>query len=339
MSNQISPKVGIAAEFEPIRDRLVAILPKDISVDLFIGNAIISINKCEKIQKSTKESLFNVVCTAAGDGLLLDGKQAVIVPRWDKDKKTYEATYQIGWRGYTKLAWKSERVKAFSSQPFYDAEVKGGKIKIFHGDISRAVQHEAHLSSEDRGEMAGVYSYVLLDTGFTDVEVILKDDIKKLINMWKGTSPFSPWLQYPGEMARKFVIKRLAKRMPFAPELQKASDNEDLLFTDVSEDESEESAQITAERPKNLIEAALAPVSERILDEEHEIFERPNHYKIIGERSVSEPLPSEDDFKKYMAGISPEERRRWVDMNIHIIEGLPLYFSERLVSRIKELKA
>ena len=93
------------------------------------------------------------------------------------------------------------------------------------GDEER-IKHKPHLG-EERGAPVAVYAIARTKDGAVYREVMSVGEVEKIRRASKAANA-GPWVDHWGEMARKTVIKRLAKRLPSSADLDQviASDNE-----------------------------------------------------------------------------------------------------------------
>lgn len=130
------------------------------------------------------------------------------------------AKFQPGYRGYLKLLRNSGQVKVVDCQIVYMADEFdvefGTEPKIHHKPYLYGERNDAGELIGDRGLYRGAYAYVRLITGELVIEWMSWDDIdvvrRKSPSVAAGRQ--SPWDDFPGEMARKTVLRRLMKRLP-----------------------------------------------------------------------------------------------------------------------------
>lgn len=144
-------------------------------------------------------------------GLLGEGW---ILPYGDK------AQFMPGYRGYLKLLRNSGQIKTVDCQLVYMADdfriEFGTEPKIHHVPALYGEKNDDGEYLADRGEYRGAYAWVRLTTGELVIEWMTWDDIevvrRKSPSVQRGRQ--SPWDDFPGEMARKSVLRRLIKRLP-----------------------------------------------------------------------------------------------------------------------------
>jgi recombination protein RecT len=141
-----------------------------------------------------------------------------MVPRKNKHNNTKEATFQVGYRGLISLAFRSGKVKTFAAHV-----VHANDHFQYSLGTSPIIEHLPVL--RDRGEIVAVYALVLQKDGENDCEVMSREDIESHRNKYceKKAEQYDPWQTAWEEMAKKTVIRRLAKRVPMSVEMTKAS--------------------------------------------------------------------------------------------------------------------
>jgi recombination protein RecT len=155
-----------------------------------------------------------------------------------------EAKFQAGWRGYLKLIRRSRQVRVvdvqlvYTMDPVFELRL-GTSPSIEHVPATEWAKqevltgrdnHKAEQALIDRGDVLGGYAYAKLATGELLIEWMTWAEIEQA----RKASPSvranraSPWDNWWGEMARKTLIRRLSKRLPFESLAEKAMeiDNE-----------------------------------------------------------------------------------------------------------------
>lgn len=183
-------------------------------VDDFVRVALVDIPRNQALAKVAEQNPASIVvalldCARVGlrPGVL---GEAYLVP--------YGQTCQaiLGYRGLQKLAMASGLVRSVEAQCVYEAD----DCEITQGDAP-SVRHVPSLDAErDEAHCRGAYVVADLMSGQRLVEWMSKAEIARI----RGRSRASgngPWVSDWTEMARKTVIRRLAKRLPmpddFAP--------------------------------------------------------------------------------------------------------------------------
>jgi phage RecT family recombinase len=179
--------------------------------------AVGAIARNPDLAKCTAESLFSAVVQSATLGLEPNGPlgEAYLVPYRNPQKGVTEVQFQPGYRGLIKLSRNSGDVSLFYADKICANDTYNIKRGL-HPDLT----HEIALT--DRGDAIAYYAvFHLSDNGGEDFEVMTVQEIEKIRGQSKsGQSP--AWRNHFDEMAKKTVLKRLAKRAPMSIELATA---------------------------------------------------------------------------------------------------------------------
>lgn len=205
------------------RKDIEAVLPADIPFEKFQACLNMAIRREPKLLECHGPSLIRAVLMSAYDGLMPDGREAVIVYRamsyknedgsWAKGKRL-EASYMpmaYGLRKKIVQAGAATHIKAVVvySKEHFDYE-EGLHPRLEHRPIIDG----------DRGDLIAVYSIATLPNGDREFEVMRNDDVMKVKakaqtkDVWEG--PFE------GEMWRKSVLRRHSKALPTSTPIRDA---------------------------------------------------------------------------------------------------------------------
>jgi recombination protein RecT len=198
-------------------------LPTHIRADHFIRTALTCVNKSPSLLECTVPSLMGALLTAAQLGLMPDGVlgEAYLLP-YNNSKKvgnkwisSKEVQFIPGYRGLVQLALRSGQVKSFQAREVYENDTFdyefGLEPKLIHKPIKDG----------ERGELVYVYAVVSYLNGGVAFEVMNINEIEYI--RAKSKAPNSPaWTQFYSEMAKKTVIRKIAKMSPLSPEFNKA---------------------------------------------------------------------------------------------------------------------
>jgi phage RecT family recombinase len=203
---------------KPDRTRqLKTLLGSDQAVERFKTVAIHAIVHDSKLRDADPMSVIEAVREAATLGLEPTG---VLGEAWILPYKRL-ARLAVGYRGYLKLIRRSDAVAFVDAQVVYlrdEFHVQfGTDPRIEHTPLLFGERNQANELTEDRGSYRGAYAWAQLDgTEHPLIEWMPLVDIEQA----RKASPSviagrpSPWDEWYGEMARKTVIRRLAKRLP-----------------------------------------------------------------------------------------------------------------------------
>jgi recombination protein RecT len=203
-----------------------AALPPQIPVDKFIRTTLTSISMNPELLQADRKSLLGSAMKAAQDGLLLDGREAAPVLFNTKNGKIVQYMPMIG--GILKKMRNSGELASIGAHVVYDKDLFEYEL----GDDERIV-HKPHLGIE-RGQPIAVYAIAKTKDGAIYREVMSVADVEKVRAASRAANN-GPWVNWWDEMARKTVIRRIAKRLPSSADLDQvlANDNEATGFVQV----------------------------------------------------------------------------------------------------------
>lgn len=206
------------------------VLPSHVTPERMLRVAYTVIQKNPKLRECSKASLVNCVLEASMLGLEI-GRTAHIVPY--KVRGVPVATFIPDYKGFIDLAHRSNRIESFPFKPVYandDFEYSEG--------TTRYIKHKPHRG-DDRGDLVAAYAIVFFKHGGYDFEVVEQPDIDAIKRMSPGARMSdSPWNKPDLEwtMWCKTAVRRLAKRVPQSPELQRAAYLEEMAEAGLKQD-------------------------------------------------------------------------------------------------------
>lgn len=249
------------AQLVRMRPNIAAALPSHISPEKFERVALTAVQQNPDLLNADQHSLFLSCQRAAADGLLPDGRDAALVVYKTKgqDGQYRKAVQYLPMvAGITKLARNSGEIASISAHIVY----KGEKFAVVLGDEEH-IEHERDMEAVDNAEPVAAYAVAKLKNGETVREVMTWKQIMKRKAVSRAQN--GPWNTWTEEMAKKTLIKALAKRLPFdtdkEPEARarQAIERTDDDFIDSTAETVEPDAQEQT-RPSNLdaIEGQIA---------------------------------------------------------------------------------
>jgi recombination protein RecT len=214
---QQNPMVLVRQDLDRMGPEFAAALPQHIPLDRFKRVALTAINKNPDLLKADKRALMGAFTMAAQDGLLPDGREGAIVmfgqtPQW------MPMVY-----GIIKKMRNSGELASISAHAVFAKD----HFKYVLGDDER-IEHEPTLN-EDRGSMIAVYATAKLKDGTVQREVMMRADVEKVRNASRAKNG-GPWKDWYEEMARKTVVRRLAKYLPMSTEVEQVLRRDDVLY-------------------------------------------------------------------------------------------------------------
>lgn len=189
-------------------------LPKNVSAEKFISTAITGIRTSKdprKLLEADRRSLYNAVQIAASYGLVLDGREAALVPFGD------QVQFMPMVQGLVKLARNSGLISTIIAEVVYAKDKFSYRIGIDESPV-----HEPDWFADDRGEPVGVWALVTLADG-SKIHAIMPK--RKVMNIASGSKNSKQYDAKEGkhfdEWWKKTAIKNVLKYAPKATELEK----------------------------------------------------------------------------------------------------------------------
>lgn len=196
---------------------IASVLPKHLSPEKMLRVAYTVIHRTPKLKQCTPISLINAVMEISILGLEI-GRTAHIIPFKD------EATVIVDYKGLIELAHRSEKVASTPLKPVYENDTFD-----YEEGTTRFIKHKP--AKKERGKLIAAYAIVNFKGGGYDFEVVLPEDIAPVKKRAPGAKkPDSPWnTDDEWTMWCKTAMRRLAKRIPQSPDLQKAAYLDELV--------------------------------------------------------------------------------------------------------------
>jgi len=246
MSTELTPMEAMRGTLVKMQPEFASALPPQIPVEKFIRTTLTAVQMNPELLSADRRSLLGACMKAAQDGLLLDGREAAPVIFNTKDGKKVQYMPMVG--GILKKIRNSGELASISANVVYDKDFFEYEL----GDDERIV-HKPFLGA-DRGQQLAVYAVAKTKDGAIYREVMSVADVEK-VRAASRAGKFGPWADWWDEMAKKTVIRRMAKRLPSSADVDQVfeSDNDASGFD-----------QIERRAPVNITpepEAQAAPLS------------------------------------------------------------------------------
>ncbi|WP_294124306.1 recombinase RecT, partial [Sphingomonas sp.] len=195
-------------------------LPQHLKPERMIRMALTTVRRTPKLLECDPMTLVACIVQASELGLELSGPlgQAYMIPR--KNKGRMEASFQIGYRGYLKLAYNTGLVAFFNSRA-----VRVGDFFQYELGTEQFVKHRAEAS---RGaKITHFYGVLRQKDGAADCEIWTLADMEEHRDRYrsdkflkeKDKSYRGPWDDEFEAMGCKTMIRELSKRAPLSAEL------------------------------------------------------------------------------------------------------------------------
>lgn len=209
-----SPVAIIRQNLSAMAPSFKAALPAHISVEKFTRVAQTAITGNPDLLEADRSTLFAACVRLAQDGLLPDGREAALVIFNAKDRGTGGWTKKVQAMpmiaGILKKLRQSGEVAKISAQVVYEHD----EFVVSYG-FDEDVTHNPPRLDQPRGKPIGAYATAILKDGSKLLEVMGLEEIDKVRNVSRSKDK-GPWQDWWSEMARKTVMRRLAKRLPMS---------------------------------------------------------------------------------------------------------------------------
>lgn len=226
MSTELTPIEAMRGTLTRMTPEFQAALPPQIPVEKFIRTTLTAIQMQPELLSADRRSLLGGCMKAAQDGLLCDGREAALVIFNTKNGKMAQYMPMVG--GILKKIRNSGELASISAQVVYEKDHFDYEL----GDDER-ISHKPYLGKE-RGAAIAVYGIAKTKDGAIYREVMSVDEVEQVRKVSRASGN-GPWVQWWGEMAKKTVIRRLAKRLPSSADVDQVlqSDNEASGFVQI----------------------------------------------------------------------------------------------------------
>lgn len=232
MSNELQerqsdPVTHFREQLTKHESELLPVLGAPEAVKRFVRVVLNAVNANEDLLMADRRTLFSACNRAAADGLLPDGREAVLNIYNTKVKKNGQETWvkQVQYlpmvQGLIKLMYEAPSVVKVDAAAVYEKD----EFKFSRG-LNLKLEHEPYLGDDDPGKVKAAYCVVWLkDSPEPKVEVINRHDIEKMRAASKSSGG-PAWTTWYDQMSIKSVIKRIAKQLPRCDKLQQAIDHD-----------------------------------------------------------------------------------------------------------------
>lgn len=217
MSNEITPMEAMRGTLTKMSPEFQAALPPQINVEKFIRTTLTAVQMQPELLGADRRSLLGSCMKAAQDGLLPDGREAALVIFRSKEGPKVQYMPMIG--GVLKKIRNSGELASISAQVAYSADFFEYEL----GDEEK-ITHKPFLGG-DRGQPIAVYAVAKTKDGAIYREVMSVSDVEKVRNASRA-GKYGPWVDWWDEMAKKTVIRRMAKRLPSSADVDQMMDND-----------------------------------------------------------------------------------------------------------------
>lgn len=230
-----------------MEEQFALAMPKGVEAAQLVRDAVTVIRQTPKLGECEPASVLGSLMTCAQLGLRPVGAlgHAYLLPFWDGRERKRKAQLIIGYQGLIELAYRSRQIKSITAEIVYAGdyfhEVKGLRPDLIHEPAAPA----------NRGEPVAYYATFHKTDGGYGFEVMWREEVEQHRDAYamartRDGKVVGPWRDQFDGMAKKTVIRRMAKLMPKATDLATAIAADERVRVDVVGD-----AATAGERPQS----------------------------------------------------------------------------------------
>lgn len=212
----------LAQLIEKMKPELGRALPRHMDPDRLARIALTVLRQTPKLQECNPQSFLGALMTSAQLGLEPGPLgEAYLVPFGR------EVTFIPGYRGLVKLAWQSGQLDSIAAHVVHESD----EFDFAYG-LEPTLVHKPSLGiASSKGRVIAAYAVATFKHGGNAFEIMSYDDIEAIRRRSK-TPNNGPWKTDWEAMARKTVVKQLAKWLPLSPEFADAIVRDGSVRTD-----------------------------------------------------------------------------------------------------------
>lgn len=211
---QEAPITARRREIAGMRPEFQRALGDERLAERFVRVALTALGRNPELGDCTSETLLGALLTCSVLRLEPNDPRglAYLIPFKNSKQNTVEAQLVIGYKGLIDLAYRSGQIKTIAAEPVHENDY------FVEQRWPRQLTHKA--AQGDRGKPVVYYAAVEYKDGGQDFTVMSVDEIERHRDLYaKGYKrDDSPWKTAFDAMARKTVLRRLAKMMPLSVE-------------------------------------------------------------------------------------------------------------------------
>lgn len=240
----LTPIKQFQHEVESREAAFASSLPAHIPMERFKRVVLRAVQKDPNLLGADRASLLSAAMDAANDGLLPDGREGAMVIYNTKVGNNW--IKKVQWMpmifGILKKVRNSGELKALSVRIVYG----GDQFRHWIDEGGEHLLYEA-ADNPDKTIFRRAFAQALTTSGGVYLEVMDAEDIEKVRNVSRAKDK-GPWVDWFEEMAKKTVLRRLAKRLPMSTDLDDLMRRDDALY---NFDEAKQRRQVEAPRMLN----------------------------------------------------------------------------------------
>lgn len=216
----LTPVEQLRGQLQAMGAEFASALPSHIKPEKFQRVVMTVVQQQPELLSADRRSLLASCTKCAADGLIPDGREAALVIFRTKDGPKVQ--YMPMLAGVLKRMRNSGEIAAINVQVIHERD----EFVWSPSDLDAPLQHRAPKLGEDRGKVIGAYAVAKLRDGSLMAEVMDRNEIEKVRAVSRAKDS-GPWVQWWDQMARKTVLRRLAKYLPMDAEASQTVRHDD----------------------------------------------------------------------------------------------------------------
>lgn len=227
----------LSTQVRNMESQFALAMPKGAEAAQLVRDALTLLRATPKLNECDSASVLGGLMTFAQLGLRPGSAlgHAYLLPMWNGRARRMEATPVIGYQGLIELAHRSGQIKSISSRVVYAND----DFDIEYG-LNDNLIHRPALNG-DRGEPIAYYAVAKYVNGGYNFEVLSHTEMEQHRDRFalaknKQGVVVGPWKDNFDEMAKKTMIRKLAKVMPRATDLATALAADERVRVDLAPD-------------------------------------------------------------------------------------------------------
>ncbi len=227
MTAKAHPVAEVRSELDKMTPEFRAVLPPELPVERFNRVVVTALQKNPDLAKADRRSLFAACMECATDGLLPDGKEAVLnVYKTKQPDGTWLAKVQYlpMIKGIRKTVMKSGLFSDWKANIIYQND----EYEIVLG-LHEYIMHKPLLHG-DRGKPVLVYSVAhFKDSSKPNWDWMTINEVNKIRSRSRAKDS-GPWVTDEEEMVKKTMLRRHSKSLPLDATLEQVIQRDDRLY-------------------------------------------------------------------------------------------------------------
>jgi recombination protein RecT len=236
-------------DVEKMKGEFGVVLPSHIPPEKFIRALQTAAQMNPDLAKADRRLLFGELMKCAQDGLIPDGREAVVTVFASKDG-SITPKYNPMVSGLCKRARNSGEISTIDAIEVHQNDT-------YEAWVDEKGQHFKHVRAHlNRGDVILTYAYAITKDGGFYFEEISEEQMKHIEEA--SRAKFGPWKgPFKGEMRRKSALRRLMKfRLPSSSDIDQLVDRDKDMFEDPAAEPTQPTTPATTSgRLSGIVEA------------------------------------------------------------------------------------